>query len=86
MYNKDCETCITFEAFVVYLISGQNSALQLLLFNEVGFCCHQRLQEQFIQKWANDIYKVYKQNFGFEYLSIITKKFWKPLITIHSEH
>lgn len=45
-----------------------------------------RLQEQFIQKWANDIYKVYKQNFGLEYLSIITKKFWKPLITIHSEH
>lgn len=43
----------------------------------------ERLQDQFIQKWAKDIdisskcqiYKIYKQNFGFEnYFSILTKK------------
>jgi hypothetical protein len=47
----------------------------------------QRLKDQYIQKWANDIdnsskgqiYKIFKHNFGFEkYLSILSKNFWKP--------
>lgn len=55
----------------------------------------QRLQDQFIQKWANDIdnsskgqiYKIYKENFGFEkYFSILTKKFWKPLIKFRTSN
>ena len=55
----------------------------------------QRLKDQYIQKWANEIdisskghiYKIFKHNFGFEkYLSLLSKKFWKPLVKFRTSN
>lgn len=98
MYNNDCETCITFIQHIIgscgwsYIWTEQCTTIFTVKWASAAI--RGLYKSSLFKKWANDInkssksqiYKVYKQNFGFEYLSILTKKIWKPLITIHSEH
>lgn len=94
MYNNDCVNPWT--DFIRHILDScgfsniwTEQCTAIVNDKWISAAIKQRLQDQFIQKWAKDIdnsskgqiYKIYKQKFGFEkYLGILTKKFWKPLI------